>query len=415
MQQIIMCPVKRLACAALVGLALGACNSESNNDDNDSGASGAGATAGSGGVPGGGGNGGQVALIDHPADDPNIAYTGRIDFRNPKQPRYAAPGVYVQARFRGSALTVKIQGYNESGRPNYLDVLVDDNEPMKIKLDLATTDYPYTLPLTPGEHTVTLVKRTEASVGYLDFLGFSVDGPLLPPPPRPERRIEIIGDSISAGSGLGAANGSAQCMESYGEPWSNGYESYGAVAARALDAEYHITAVSGMGLIQNYSQQWDPRPMPEVYDTLFFEQKMSPLWDTAQFEPHAVVLMLGTNDFSPGDGKPGRVELDPEMYAQEYISFVDTLRTYYPEAHYFALSSPMLGDGYPDASKTYATDLKTALDAVEAHYAELEDTKFHKVFVTKLSGRGCGTHPNAAQHAQLAGELEQALRTALDW
>lgn len=398
--------LKRLAVAALAGAFLAACGTDEGSKNTGGGAAGANA-AGAGAGP--------VALTDHPASDPNIIYTGRVDFSDPARPRYAAPGVYVQARFEGSAFSVKVKGYNESGRPNYLDVLVDGGMPMKIKTDLVNTDFPYTLPLEPGEHTVTLVKRTEASVGYLDFLGFSFDGPILPPPPRPERRIEIIGDSISAGSGLGAANNSAECMQSYGEPVSNAYESYGAVAARALDAEYHITAVSGMGLIRNYSQQYDARPMPEVYDTLYFEQKMSPRWDTAQFVPHAVVIMLGTNDFSPGDGKSEREELDPAAYAEEYIAFVETLRTYYPDAHYFAVSSPMLGDGYPDASKRYATDLKTALDAVEAHYAELDDEKVHKVFVSKLGGRGCGTHPNAAQHATIAGEIEQAVRGALGW
>jgi hypothetical protein len=35
-------------------------------------------------------------------DNPNLLYTGRIDFSNAKQPKFSAPGVYIQASFRGS-------------------------------------------------------------------------------------------------------------------------------------------------------------------------------------------------------------------------------------------------------------------------------------------------------------------------
>jgi hypothetical protein len=60
------------------------------------------------------------------------------------------------------------------------------------------------------EHTLTLVKRTEASIGSCQFLGFELGGELLPAPARPARRIEVIGDSICCGTGDEAVNESCR-------------------------------------------------------------------------------------------------------------------------------------------------------------------------------------------------------------
>ncbi|HVU84722.1 MAG TPA: hypothetical protein VHC50_07765, partial [Puia sp.] len=35
------------------------------------------------------------------ADDRNIQYVGRIDFTNPKRPKFWAPGVYIKTKFKG--------------------------------------------------------------------------------------------------------------------------------------------------------------------------------------------------------------------------------------------------------------------------------------------------------------------------
>ena len=234
-----------------------------------------------------------------------------------------------------------------------------------------------------------------------------------------------------------AVNGSAQCADTYGEAYQNASLSYGAVAARALNAEYHITAVSGIGLVQNYSQTWDARAMPQVYDLLYIEQNgatgslaysaefktayTSPVWDTKKFIPDAVVIGLGTNDFSPGDGTTppagttGRVKLAPADYAVAYEAFITQLRTYYPEADYFCLSSPILGDGYPTSADTYATDLKAALSDMSAYYTAQADPKVHTVVIDKVAGNGCGGHPDVAQQAAAGMQVKQAISASLGW
>jgi lysophospholipase L1-like esterase len=418
----------RAATPALVGavsaLLCLACGSDDGRaKGSPGGASGSGGSAGVSGTGGGsgagagGGGDASIAPSEHKygADDANILYTGRIDFTDPKKPRFSAAAAYIQARFKGTGWTVELSDENRYGtEKNYYDAIVDDAKPVKISAAKGQTSFIVASNLENKEHSVTLVKRTEANIGYSDFLGFTFLGEISSPPARPNRRIEIIGDSISAGSGAEAANGSAECQEGgWGQPYHNAYGSYGAVMARSLQADYHVTAVSGIGLVRDYSFKYDARPMPAVYDLLFIELENSPAWNPANWVPDAVVVALGTNDFSPGDSD--RPKMDIALFTTSYVQFVTKLRGYYPNAQIFAISSPMLGDGWPAATDTSLTDQKQALTAVEEHFSSAGDTKVHKFFVTKLSGVGCGTHPDTEQHAFLAKELGAYVKSVMGW
>jgi GNAT superfamily N-acetyltransferase len=182
-------------------------------------------------------------------DDPNILYTGRIDFSNAKEPKFSAPAVYIRARFRGTGVSVLLEDEFKWGtNRNYFDAVIDDNTVVKIAPEQGVTRYEAASGLPNAEHTITLVKRTEASIGYSKFLGFEFDGEILPPPEKPARRIEFIGDSITAGAGIEADNNSAECQaDGWGQPYNNARLAYGPVLARSLGTEYHVSAVSGIG------------------------------------------------------------------------------------------------------------------------------------------------------------------------
>ncbi len=49
------------------------------------------------------------------------------------------------------------------------------------------------------------------------------------------------------------------------------------------------------------------------------------LWDFSLYQPHVVVINLGTNDFGPAD--PGT------PFETAYVSFVQAIRTKYPDTH----------------------------------------------------------------------------------
>ncbi len=116
--------------------------------------------------------------------------------------------------------------------------------------------------LEPGEHTITVCKLTEASVGFIQILNISCEG-LMNLPLKSERKIEFIGNSTTAGSGLDVSR--TACGKGQWYDQENAYESYGPIVARTLNAQWHLTAMSGVGLIKSVETKYT---MPQVYDKI---------------------------------------------------------------------------------------------------------------------------------------------------
>jgi lysophospholipase L1-like esterase len=362
------------------------------------------------------------------ADDPNIQYTGRIDYTNAKQPKFALGATYVTARFKGTGVSVLLKDEHRYGKwRNYYDPVIDGTVYPKIRPDdditIIKNEVTTTLPY--GEHEITVVKRTEANVGMGYFVGFEFAGTILPPPDRPAHKMLIFGDSITAGSGIEVPDGDPGCTaDDWGQPVQNADLAYGPVAARMLDADVHVVGVSGIGLVRDYNSdpaQGDIRTMPQVYNLVLPELPSGATWTAASYQPDAIVVALGTNDFSPGplnaDNTPadGRTMMDSGTYATAYISFVDMLRADYPAAHIFLMASPMLVNGWPTAAYNSKAGLENALAMVEDHYVTAGDTKLHTVLGISKQAGGCGTHPNVAGHMVTATELATAVKAATGW
>ena len=395
----------------------------------------AGTTASGGGSAAGGeaATGGSEATGDttihsiNPEDTEHLLYSGRIDFADPTQPKYWEPGVVISARFTGVSVTVKVK---DSGT-NYFEVVIDRDPNLTFVFPggsttshTAFTDLPY------GEHLIEFVKRTESSQGSATFLGFDVGGVPLSAPARPARRIEVIGDSITSGSGAEPGANQVNCNTAGGNPAQNAYMSYGAELARNLNAEYHITAAGGRGVMDNY-ECGSADTLPAGYDHMNQRDLNSPLWDHTQYIPDAIIIGLGTNDFSPDqcNKAPISPQCDPvkfQLFITTFEAFVSKLRGYFPDAHIFLTSSPMLTDGWPDpvavgdsgvtCPYTSRTSQISAITAV-VHYfnADAGDSKVHLVTtIPKGAGRGCGTHPNATEQLEIGGTPDSYNPNAAD-
>ena len=180
------------------------------------------------------------ALVTIKADNPNIQYTGRINYDEPKAPILWWPGSDIIANFQGTSINVK---FNDHG-DNYFYVIIDDGAPTLINLTPGKRTYTAASGLSDSVHKIKLFKRTETQEGQVAFEGFELeDGKsLVAPPTKPQRRIEYYGDSITSGHSV-AAN--YDC----GQAWAkDNYYTYGSITARNLNAEYHCISVSGIGL-----------------------------------------------------------------------------------------------------------------------------------------------------------------------
>ena len=326
------------------------------------------------------------------ADNPNFQYTGRIDFSNPKRPTFSAPGVYIQARFRGTSCAVAIHDEVLWGTShNYVELVIDNGTPMRVQTTGADNLFPVT-GLADGTHTLTVCKDTESGIGALEFVGLQCAA-LLPPPALPKRKLEFIGDSITCGASSDLSE--KPCGQG---PWydqHNAYMSYGPTTARALGARWQVTAVSGIGLQHSCCDM--KLTMPDVFDKMNLRTNAQP-WDFSRYQPDAVTICLGQND---GAG-------DPAAFEAAYLRLIGQVRKAYPHAQIVCLTSPM-------GNAELTAWLKDRLTHVVAQENAQGDKNVHAFFFSRSYNGGCGGHPDVAQHQQIAQELSAGLRPILGW
>lgn len=351
---------------------------------------------------GGGDGGGPVDLA--PAQ-PAIRLAGRFDHGDPAGPRFAWPGSTINLRFTGTQLTLKLRDESVPGAANTYTVVIDNAAPKQITCDTLNDLYPLASGLAPGAHEVTIVRNTEAFVGVAQLLGFDYGpgGALLPPPSR-DRRIELIGDSITCGYGDEGAN-----MNCGFTPATEDEElAYGAIAARALAADQTAIAWSGKGVYRNGDGSLT-ETMPILWQRTLPSDTAS-VWNFSDRPAAAVIIDLGTNDFAKGTP-------DEKGFTDAYHALVAQVRGRYPQAHVFCALGPMLSDGYPPG----AAALTTARKYINTVVSELNaggDARVHFIefpVQDAANGYGCDWHPSLKTHQLMGAQLASAVAAALGW
>ena len=351
-------------------------------------AGGSGGTGGTGGLSGGtGGVAGQGGAA--PVLEPGLRWLGRVE-KTATGARFAWPGTGFTARFNGTSAKVSMK----ANQVDYFQVVVDGQVKL-LTTQAGAHDYDIAQNLPAAEHTLTLWRRTETNAGVVEVTKVDFAGTLLSPPPPSNKRLEIVGDSISVGFGV-------ECQtqaEAFSFATENNYQTYEALTARDLGAELMTMAWSGMGMWRDVGGSTTSQ-MPEHYLRAVGSDAASK-WDFASYAPGAVVVLLGTNDFAKGD--PGQPFLDA------YKQFVADMRGRYPLARIFLAHSPMLSGDRGTALAGYLDQVKTARATAGDQNIGIVDFK-----PPAADAWGCG-HPNGATHAIMAGVLKQTLKQDLGW
>jgi hypothetical protein len=273
----------------------------------------------------------QSAVQTFSADDRHIQYMGRIDFSNPKLPRFWSPGVTVKAKFKGSSCTVDLNDQVLWGNShNYVEVVVDGIA-KRYHLSGPTNQIEVASGLSEGSHTLLICKDTESGIGYIEFAGLQCQS-LEGVGKKPKHKIEFIGDSITAGAGSDTSE--LPCGSSAWYDQHNAYLSYGPKTARNVNAEWMLSAVSGIGMIHSCCNMGFT--MPEVYDRLANRPESdqyakSEAWDPKKYQPDVITICLGQND---GTGNAA-------LFRETTIRFVEHLRNVHPKSEIVLLTSPM--------------------------------------------------------------------------
>ena len=327
------------------------------------------------------------------ADNTLFQYMGRIDFSNNKTPRFWVAGAQVQAKFKGTTCVLTVNDEIKWGTThNYLEVSIDGAEPQRIKLKEKENKIDLSAGLTDGEHTITIIKATEALQGYIEFVGLTCDK-LLAPNELPKRKIEFFGDSIT--SGMGSELTPIPCDSAEWYDQHTVYYGYAATAARTLQAQYHLTSESGIGLIHNCCDK--PYVMPRVYDKLNITDD-SLTWNFNRYQPDVVSICLGQNDGIQ----------DSTQFVSAYVAFIKTLRGHYPNAQFVCFSSPM-------ANEKLRNTLSNYLQATVQYYQAQGETKIDYYVFNRGFNKGCGGHPDKEDQQQIAQEVTNFIRTKMKW
>jgi lysophospholipase L1-like esterase len=320
-------------------------------------------------------------------DDSRLRWVGRIgDAGGGKL--LAWSGSELRGRFTGRQLGLSFASTHWG--TSHFTVEIDGQRHGLAAPGNASSDWRLREPLADGEHTLRLVKRTEASIGETVFLGLRLDdgGRLLePPPPRP-LKFEFYGDSITAG----ACNGDV-AEDQYEDLYPHdGTRAYGAVTAQRLGADYVGIAVSGIGI----TATWGELLMPQVWDR-YAPRLDAPVAPPDPRAPDVVLLNLGQNDHGFPASKGHAIAPD---FGERYLAFVRQLRGRYPHARIVLLmggmSAPREQPAIPHAVQRAVQTLRSEGDTQVWSY------RFDAF---------AWAHPRIDVHALMADELTRFLQT----
>ena len=217
------------------------------------------------------------------------------------------------------------------------------------------------------------------------------------PPAGASRLIEAIGDSITCGYGNLGKLADTECFTT-----ESHWDTYAAVAARALGAELSTVAASGRGVIRNYGGDTGGT-VPMLYARAV-ANAATPLWDF-HVEPQAVVINLGTNDISNSKGDPGT------PFRDTYVTLLQTIRAAYPHTFIVCIIAPLLTGG---ELATISGHIRSAVDARNA--AGDANVEFFASIPAQTSDKyACQYHPNAAENLLMGEQLAGELRAKLGW
>ena len=323
------------------------------------------------------------------ADNPDINYMGRIHWNEDGEGEFTYPGTTAILRFEGT-------GIGMEASPGSGKFIVEiDGEP-SFPVNFTPSDSLITLAKNLSD-TIHDVRITYALEGYElkpRFRGFIIDGKLLPAAPKPELKIEFIGNSITCGYGIEDDNPD----HDFSYDTENHTMTYAYKAARALDADFNVVARSGIGIYRNYGgpKEGESKTMPLEYDyTMLYDHEHE--WDHSKFDPNIICINLGTNDTSEDN-------YDIALYEEHYRDFLTHLRGLHPDAKIVLLTGAML-------QGQALVDVKMVLDKLAG-----ENTQVYRFDMSPQTGElgyGASWHPSSRQAEKMADELIPFLRTLI--
>jgi hypothetical protein len=179
--------------------------------------------------------------------------------------------------------------------------------------------------------------------------------------------------------------------------------SYAAISARALNADYFLIAYSGRGVVRNYgdSSTASLDPMPSLYDrTCYFDLALA--WDFSRWVPQAVVINLGTNNFST------LPHPEKNVFQDGYTRLIHRVRAVYPGVTIFSLCGPMIAEPCLSYIREVVEKEQGKRREKDVFFIEIKESMLSD------SGWGCQRHSNILGMSKMADVIVPVIRLRMN-
>lgn len=323
--------------------------------------------------------------------DSRIRYDGRIDKTNPNAPIFTWPGCLMEFSFVGTAVKVNLN-VTWCWGARMLGAVIDGKE---LSFDIEQGENKVTLAdgLENTRHTVVIYKKMENH--YFVINEILLDGELCEGNPLPKRRIEVYGDSVSAGSVVDCEDyvGKHDPENNNGK-YDNALHAYPLLIARNMPAQVYVTSQGGISIFDRTGWfEWpNTTGMESCWDKACYCTNVPQTeWDFS-FKPHVIVFAIGQNDQNPDPDCLSK----PDYYKKwtdKYIEIVTNVKKHSPNAVVlFALTVLMHPPIWDDALE----DIKNRLGGEEKGF-------YH--FMYSRCGKATPGHPRVSEQIEMANEL----------
>ena len=345
----------------------------------------------------------MIILPDHK----DLLYSGRIDWQNPLEPVFIYPCTFVSTRFTGDMLRIFVENHNLYGK-NYLGVILDGKQ---MKLELPNNDdavINIDIEDDKSEVHEAMIFKRQDSCHEFTFKGIEIgdNESILPASELPKRKIEVYGDSVSAGEVSEAVEYEGKEDPQQEGEYSNAWYSYAWMTARKLNAQIHDIAQGGIALMSDTGYFCEPQAvgLTETWDKLHYNPLLGKVtrWDFKNYTPEVVILAVGQNDHHPVDFMAEDYNSEISIrWREHYKTLLEKLRDTYPEAQIVCITTLMYHDLSWDKAITQVVE-------------EMNDPKITR-YIFKRNGTGTPGHLRINEAEEMSDELVGYINRLEPW
>ncbi len=246
--------------------------------------------------------------------------------------------------------------------------------------------------LADKRHRVEVIKVTESDRPILfdSIILSGKDAAFNSPPFNSPRRIEFIGDSMTAGYGV-LANHTETAYNTYQQDSSY---SYAFLTAEQFNADARYICISGKGIACNCEGNYEDVKTGEYYNR---QTRLGGVCNDG-WEPQVVVINIGTNDCC-GNAKD-------EEFIPAANDLLEKVRARYNNAEIIWM--------YGFMTQRFSDTIREVI-----RRRSETDKKVHFLYVDSIAGNeletGAAGHPNVRGSIRAAKELYKKIRSVTGW